>query len=74
MFRFIFQFGAASIVFLFSAVAAWYEGSAFGFTPSNGEILLLLHNNYCLARFVNLVIFRNGIFSFTLLIIGQLSP
>lgn len=28
MFRFIFQFGAASVVFLFSSLAAWYEGSA----------------------------------------------
>lgn len=28
MFRFFFQFGAASVVFLFSALAAWYEGSA----------------------------------------------
>jgi hypothetical protein len=28
MFRFIFQFGAAFVVFLFSATAAWYEGSA----------------------------------------------
>ena len=28
MVRFIFQFGAASAVFLFSTIAAWYEGSA----------------------------------------------
>lgn len=34
MFRFIFQFGAASIVFLFSACAAWYEGSALLDHPS----------------------------------------
>ncbi len=34
MFRFIFQFGAASAVFLFSTVAAWYEGSAIMDHPS----------------------------------------
>ncbi|MCQ6282529.1 YjdJ family protein [Bacillus sp. EB600] len=34
MFRFIFQFGAASVVFLFSTLAAWYEGSAILDHPS----------------------------------------
>ncbi|MBB6447444.1 YjdJ family protein [Bacillus benzoevorans] len=34
MFRFIFQFGAVSVVFLFSAIAAWYEGSALLDHPS----------------------------------------
>jgi hypothetical protein len=34
MFRFIFQFGAASVVFLFSVIAAWYEGSALLDHPS----------------------------------------
>lgn len=34
MFRFIFQFGAASVVFLFSMIAAWYEGSALLDHPS----------------------------------------
>ena len=34
MFRFIFQFGAASVVFLFSSLAAWYEGSAILDHPS----------------------------------------
>lgn len=34
MFRFIFQFGVASVVFLFSSLAAWYEGSAILDHPS----------------------------------------
>nr|WP_295972126.1 DUF4306 domain-containing protein [uncultured Bacillus sp.] len=34
MFRFIFQFGAASVVFLFSTLAAWYEGSSLLDQPS----------------------------------------
>jgi cellobiose-specific phosphotransferase system component IIC len=34
MFRFIFQFGAASAVFLFSSLVAWYEGSALLDHPS----------------------------------------
>lgn len=34
MFRFIFQFGAASLVFLFAMIAAWYEGSALLDHPS----------------------------------------
>lgn len=38
MFRFIFQFGAASVVFLFSTLAAWYEGSAILDHPSEWRI------------------------------------
>jgi hypothetical protein len=34
MFRFIFQFGAATGVFLFSSLVAWYEGSALLDHPS----------------------------------------
>ena len=34
MFRFIFQFGAAVVVFFFAMVAAWYEGSALLDHPS----------------------------------------
>jgi hypothetical protein len=37
MFRFIFQFGAAAGVFLFSSLAAWYEGSALLDHPSEWQ-------------------------------------
>lgn len=38
MFRFIFQFCAVSVVFLFSSLAAWYEGSAILDHPSEWRI------------------------------------
>jgi hypothetical protein len=37
VFRFIFQFGAVSAVFLFSTIAAWYEGSALLNHPSEWQ-------------------------------------
>jgi hypothetical protein len=47
MFRFIFQFGAASAVFLFSSLVAWYEGSSLldhpSEWPSSTPITRLIH-------------------------------
>jgi hypothetical protein len=47
MFRFIFQFGATSAVFLFSSLVAWYEGSALldypSIWPSSTPVTQLMH-------------------------------